>query len=89
MKIPNDINLGVVAVMEPPAEPDVVLTLPADVARTLYRMTCLVRGLSGKTYRGHVDAIERALRVAGVRNTGIDTRFDGSLDAKPVVGDGE
>ena len=67
-------------------EPDVVLTLPMDVARSLYDLTGEVTGSDTETYRGHADLIYEALGDVIIPRHGESRRFIGDIKAAPMFG---
>ncbi len=87
----NDNNMGVSAhvfaeVMPPPSPVPVSVTLamPYDVAVSLHTIMRKVSGNEDTSYRGHTNAIRRALDAQGVSfDSG---RFGGGLTGKSPTG---
>lgn len=78
----RDVRAVAVAVKPDPVEPDVTLTMSADVARTLLDLANFVAGMIPITYRRDINEIALALSRAGVRP--VPDRFSGSIGAQDV-----
>jgi hypothetical protein len=81
--VSRDVRVTAATVQPKPAEPDVTLTMSAEVARTLMALTGKVGGSRSTSYRRDTNEVYDALARAGVR-VALGSRFFEGIGAKDV-----